>query len=138
VALLMVGATSAYASNAGDPDQGFPPCDQQSVSVHNQVTMHDPSNGAVMGVARIDYSAGCQTEWVKVDGDSPYYPASASVWMQNQTGTDLYETLESGEGEYWTYQLGNMKYQTGCGGAQMYNALAPGTGYVTWVYLGCY
>lgn len=129
----------ANAQSAGDPSQGSPPCDTQSTSRHNTITMIDPSNGANMGTAYLVYSAGCQTEWVTVHANSPYYPLP-SVWLQNQTGTDLYETITSGDpqGVYWTYQLANMKYQTACGGVQMYNALAPGTGYVNWNYLGCY
>lgn len=138
VLIVMLPGT-AYAYSAGDPSQGFPPCDTQSTSRHNTITMHDPSNGATMGTAYIVYSAGCETEWVTVHSYSPYY-SSASIWMQNQTGTDLYETSTGGDpqGVYWTYQLGNMRYQTACGGVQMYNALVPGSGYVNWNYLGCY
>ncbi len=101
--------------------------------------MTDPSNGANMGTAYLVYSAGCQTEWVTVHANSPYYP-EPSVWLQNQTGTNLYETITSGDpqGVYWTYQLANMEFQTACGGVQMYNELAPGTGYVNWNYIGCY
>src|SRR3954470_23377373 len=57
---------SAWAESAGDPDQGTPPCDTQSTSQHNAITMIDPSNGASMGTAYLVYSAGCQTEWVTV------------------------------------------------------------------------
>jgi hypothetical protein len=128
------------AIDAGDPDQGTPPCDQQNPSKHfNTTNMYDPANGAYMGYAYFVYSNGCQTEWLTVHTVSPYYP-DPSIWIQNQTGTNLYEAMSSGnpQGTNWTNQLANMHTQTACGGVQMYNALKPGTGYVNWNYIGCY
>jgi hypothetical protein len=123
----------ASAANAGNPDAGNPPCDTQSTSEHNFHTMYDPANGAVMGTAYLVYSAGCQTEWVTVHVNAGYSP-SPSVWLQNQTGTDLYTAGSSGS-TYWTYQLANMQYQVACGGVQMYRSSGA---YVNWNYLGCY
>lgn len=129
--------SQAFAANGGDPDQGTPPCDTQSVTRHNTITMRDPSNGATMGTAYLSYSAGCQTEWVTVHAYQPYYPGP-SVWMQNQNGTNLYSAMDSGNppGTYWTNQLTNMRYQAGCGGTQMYNGYT--NRWVSWNYIGCY
>jgi hypothetical protein len=137
VSLLLCAPSIAYATSAGDPAEGTPPCSTQSTSEHNAIKMVDHSNGAVMGSAYLVYSAGCQTEWVAVHYYSPY-AAQPSVWIQNRTGTNLYEAAISAfpQGAKWTYQLANMKYQTACGGVQMYNE---NTGrWVGWYYIGCY
>jgi hypothetical protein len=131
-AALLIPAT-AMAANGGDPDQGLPPCDTQSTSQHNVLNMYDPGNGAYMGQAYLVYSAGCETEWVTVHYTAGYSP-SPSVWMQNQSGTDLYGANYD-SGVTWTYQLTNMRYQTACGGVQMYTMAGA---YVNWNYLGCY
>jgi hypothetical protein len=94
ITALLLLPSSAYAADAGDPDQGFPPCDQQSAGVHNTITMYDPSNGTEMGYAYLVYSSGCQTEWTTVHTFSPYY-SLPSVWLQNQSGTNLYEAASS-------------------------------------------
>ena len=136
-ALLMVSSTSgpsAWAASAGDPDQGTPPCDTQFTSQHNGIAMTDPSTGASTGTAYLVYSAGCQTEWVTVHVNWGY-SAWPSVWIQNQSGTDLYRTASLDNSTVWTYQLANMKYQTACGGVQMYRSNGS---YVNWNYLGCY
>jgi hypothetical protein len=132
---LLTGTASA-SDNAGDPTLGTPPCDTQSASEHLPITMTDPNNGENMGTAYLVYSAGCQTEWVTVHANSPY-EADPSIWLQNQTGTNLYQPPTSPDGgTYWTYQLGNMKYQTACGGVQMYDDLTGA--WVSWNYIGCY
>lgn len=137
--MTLLGGTASAASsdNAGDPSIGTPPCDTQSTSRHDTITMTDPNNGDIMGTAYLVYSAGCQTEWVTVHANSPY-EADPSVWLQNQSGTNLYQPPTSGvpQGTYWTYQLGNMKYQTACGGVQMYDDLTGS--WVSWNYIGCY
>lgn len=136
-ALLVVFSTfgtPAWAASAGDPDQGTPPCDTLSTSPHNVTTMADPSTGASMGTAYLVYSAGCQTEWVTVHVNWGY-AAWPSVWLQNQSGTDLYEAASLDNSTVWTYQLADMKYQTACGGVQMYRSNGS---YVNWNYLGCY
>jgi hypothetical protein len=137
VTLLPATASAASSDNAGDPSIGTPACDTQSASRHDAITMTDSGNGEVMGTAYLAYSAGCQTEWVTAHVNSPY-EAEPSVWLQNQSGTNLNQPPTSGgpQGTYWTYQLGNMKYQAACGGVQMYDDL---TGrWVSWNYIGCY
>ncbi|WP_152646328.1 hypothetical protein [Streptacidiphilus albus] len=136
-ALAVVLPGTAMAASAGDPSVGTPACDTQSVSEHDNISMYDPSDGAYMGTAYLVYSSGCQTEWVTVHAVGTYDP-EPSVWLQNRTGTDLYETNTSGDpqGTYWTYQLGDMRDQTACGGVQMYNDL--NGAYVNWNYIGCY
>jgi hypothetical protein len=141
-AAIAIPAT-AMAANGGDPDVGSPPCDAHpaNLKVQNATPMIDPSNGAVMGWAYLVYSPDCQTEWVRVHYRSGYSP-SPSIWLQNQNGTNLY-TAESGvyvgttDGPWaaWTFQLTNMRYQTACGGVQMYRSNGQ---YVNWNYVGCY
>jgi hypothetical protein len=130
-------ASAASADNAGDPSVGIPPCDTQSASRHNSVTMVDHSNGDTIGTAYIVYSAGCQTKWVTEHEYSPYYGVPY-VWLQNQSGSLSYAPLsgQGGWGTDWTDQLGNMKYRAACGGVEMYYGLTGAA--VGWYYLGCY
>lgn len=137
VAILAASASPAMAvENGGDPAQGIPPCAQLSPSRHNTTNMYDPRNGAYMGYAALVYSAGCRTEWTVVHPVWPYRPYP-SVWLQNRTGTDLYEAGSSHftSNDYWTDQLPNMQYRTACGGVQMYDGYGH---WLKWVYLGCY
>jgi hypothetical protein len=128
-------SSAASNDNAGDPSLGWPPCDTQSTSRHNTMTLVDHSNGDVMGTAYLVYSAGCQTKWVTVHIYPPY-EGTPSVWLQNQSGS-LSEPPTSGQGgTQWTYQLGSMKYRAACGGVQMYYGLTGA--WVDWYYLGCY
>lgn len=121
--------TSAWASNAGDPQTtGCAASEVTDIGVN----MYDPNNGAYMGSEYLRYSTACATEWVTVYPASGY-TAQPSVWMQNQSGTDLY-TAENLGSAIWTYQLGNMAYATACGGSQMYTT--SGT-WVAWEYIGC-
>ncbi|MFC4148073.1 hypothetical protein ACFO0M_17605 [Micromonospora mangrovi] len=133
--LALVFPTAAYAgTGAGDPSATG--CDSRATSQHNNLTMVDPVNKAVAGTAYIVYSSwngGCDTEWVTVHYNSGYRP-SPSIWLQNQSGTDLYAAYTSG-GLSYTYQLGSMRYRTGCGGVQLYRSDGS---YVDWFYLGCY
>lgn len=131
VAVALPGA--AYAgTGAGDPVTTG--CDNSSyTSRHNVLDMYDPSNGAYTGQAYLVYSSLCQTEWVTVHYSSGYSP-SPSVWLQNQTGTDLYAAYTGG-GLSYTYMLGDMRYRVACGGVQMYRSNGS---YVNWNYLGCY
>ncbi|MFF4810964.1 hypothetical protein ACFY03_22400 [Micromonospora chersina] len=124
--------STAYAgTGAGDPSTTG--CDRQQTSPHNQIYMYDPANGAYMGTAYLVYSNGCDTEWLTVRYTSGYRP-SPSIWLQNQSGTDLYAAYNTG-GLAYTYQFGSMRYRTACGGVQMYRSNGS---YVDWFYLGCY
>lgn len=126
-ALLM--PAPAWAYSAGDPQTTG--CASSEITLLS-AAMYSPNNGAYMGSEYLRYSTGCRTEWVTVDYASGY-SAQPSVWMQNQTGTNLY-TAENNGSAVWTYQLGSMKYATACGGAQMYTS--SGT-WVAWDYIGC-
>lgn len=118
----------ANASNAGNPHTTG--CDQTGAT-YKTINMYTGST--YMGHADLRYSTGCQTEWTTVYFSGPY-TGQPSVWMQNQSGTNLYAAYTDG-GESYTYQLGDMKYATGCGGVQMYTSSG---GYVGWYYVGCY
>jgi hypothetical protein len=135
-AVVIVNPAAALAANGGDPDQGFPPCDQRSAGPIKSIGMTDPRNGHSIGTASLIYSSGCQTEWVKVTFNVPYSP-QPSVWMQNRTGTDLYEANELvwPYGVRWTNQLSNMATTAACGGVQVYDESSGN--YVGWYYIGC-
>lgn len=131
---FLPGAAAASESLGDDPD--YSGCDTQHAVVDKHTTMTDPRNGNIIGTAYLIYSFGCASEWVKVVYNASIYIVSPSVWKQNQSGTDLYESGLDWEfpwGVDWTWQLEGMSTTAGCGGVQVYDAV----GYVNWYYLGC-
>jgi hypothetical protein len=143
VFLLVLMATVVVAGAQANPTAGDPyytNCYLSSVGL-KQITLYDPANHANMGVAILKYSKTCKTEWVSVYYNSGYFP-SPSVWVQNQTGTNLYTSGGAPyQGTVWTEMLPSMQYRVGCGGVQMYhtyNAYYPTQGkYIGWYYIGC-
>ena len=138
----VIGVTAIAAAQASplNPDPHQTGCDQTAVTVGSR-SMYDPTNGAYIGLAQLRYSRGCETEWVTVFYNSGYYP-SPSVWLQNQSGTDLYASDQAPyQGTVWTNQLPNMRYRTACGGVHVYrtvNAYYPSPGkWLAWFYIGC-
>ena len=99
VALLV--PASAWAYSAGDPQASG--CANSEITDLTK-TMYDPNNGAYMGTEYLRYSTACATEWVTVDYFNGYH-ASPSVWIQNQSGTDLYWSVNTGS-IVWTEQSG--------------------------------
>lgn len=136
IAAIALTPGVASAADGGDPDLGFPPCDQQNAGPIKSITMTDPRNNNKIGTASLVYSAGCQTKWVKVTFTVPYSP-SPSVWMQNRSGTDLYEAnrLVWPWGIRWTDQLTGMATTAACGGVHIYDE--SNGNYVKWFYIGC-
>lgn len=135
----MISAAPAGAATNGSSPHATR-CDADAISLHTY-GMPDPQTGAVMGYSYLRYSPTCQTEWVTVNYNSGYYP-EPSVWVQNQSGTNLYTAGDSyWGGKVWTNQLADMRYRTACGGVQMYrtyNQYVPSRGaYMGWFYLGC-
>jgi hypothetical protein len=143
-AVLAFAGSPAYASGgtgAGDPHATG--CDASAYSLSTAqmpgevLTMR--VGGVIAGYAYLRYSAGCQTEWVKVTYNSGFLPMP-SVWVQNTSGTNLYSSdLAPWQGTTWTWQLPGMRYRAACGGVQMYytNGIGNYGVYAGWFYLGC-
>jgi hypothetical protein len=143
ICVLLTGlaaAQPAAATNGGNPAPWETGCLYAGQHQYPPRYMYDPRNGRYVGWAAVEYSTTCQTEWVEVQYVAGYEP-EPSVWMQNQSGTNLY-TAPSYWGDRWTYQLAGMRYRAGCGGVQLYAAADgwwQGRGqYLGWYYLGCY
>lgn len=136
--VLVLTAQSASAANAGNPAPWATGCLYEGQHIYPQVRLYDGNR--YVGWAAVEYSTYCQTEWVEVQYIMGYEP-EPSVWMQNQSGTNLY-TADSYWGDRWTFQLASMRYRAGCGGVQLYRAADgawSGRGqYLGWYYLGCY
>ncbi|MBO4205876.1 hypothetical protein [Micromonospora echinofusca] len=140
-AVALAPMSPALAADGDDPT--WYGCDsgaQRLVTAQmpdRQLRMVDPANGAVIGYAYLIYSPTCETQWVKVNYNSGYYP-QPSVWRQNQSGTNQYiSQFSPWGGTVWTYVLDGMRTQAGCGGVQIYRGVSGGSGHVGWYYLGC-
>lgn len=127
VALTTVAATSASAANGGNPQTSG--CAASAVTLRT-VNLHDA--GTHIGSASLRYSRDCQTQWTTVNWWGSY-SASPSVWVQNQSGTDLYAAYRDGTSAY-TNQLTGMRYTAGCGGTHVYRSNGS---HVGWFYIGC-
>ncbi|MCR6484011.1 hypothetical protein M8542_14395 [Amycolatopsis sp. OK19-0408] len=88
--------------------------------------------GTRAATAHLRYSRSCGTQWVTVYF-LPGYSAAPSVWLQNQSGTNLYTAYSDSTSAY-TYQLFNMANRVGCGGTHLYHNGV----YLKWTYLGCF
>lgn len=151
LAEVVSSTPASAATTAGDPFTSG--CDLsaitgKSVGLYQIGSSIDTTGaGEFLGNLDLRYSTSCETEWVT------FYPASGyaatnfylepSVWLQNQTGTNLYTAPSSGYmGEVYTNMLPSMKYRTACGGMQVYQGIeasgAEQEGYVGWAYIGCW
>jgi hypothetical protein len=144
--MVLVASPASASGGTGDGDPHQSGCDATAINLATAehpdavLTMHDPANGAVAGYVYLRYSTGCQSEWVTVTYNQGYLPDQASFWLQNQSGTDLYNSdFSPGGGKIWTWMYRNMKYRVGCGGVQMYHATQGGSygSYMGWYYIGC-
>ena len=136
-------AGTAYAAaDAGDPYTSG--CDNTAVTGRLLAVVYD---GTRIGNAELRYSTSCQTEWVTFYSSSGYaannFYIEPSVWLQNQTGTNLYTAASSPSmGTVYTDMLPDMRYRTACGGIQLYRGLnAAGEeqeDWLGWYYIGCY
>ncbi|MER5888764.1 hypothetical protein ABT160_33480 [Streptomyces sp. NPDC001941] len=144
LAAMVSTGPSAFAAGDGDPRQSG--CDASGINLTTaqmpggEFTIRDPANGAVAGHGYLRYSTSCQSEWVKVTYNTGYLPDQASLWLQNQSGTDLYNSgYAPWGGTIWTWMYRNMRTRVGCGGVRMYRATQGGGygSYLGWFYFGC-
>src|SRR5580704_4656558 len=91
---ILVPASVAGATNAGDPHTTG--CDQTAIT-GKSIPVY--AHGSYLGSLNLRYSNSCQTEWVTFYAASyaaaTGYYFQPSVWMQNQSGTDLYTAPSS-------------------------------------------
>lgn len=86
--VALVPMSPALAADGDDPT--WYGCDSGAVRLrtaqmpNRQLRMVDPANGQQIGYAYLVYSSQCETQWVKVNYNSGYYP-QPSVWRRNQS-----------------------------------------------------
>ncbi|MEU7478350.1 DUF2690 domain-containing protein [Lentzea sp. NPDC042327] len=129
VAALGLVFTTGTASAAADPNPQTSGC---AASMSRQVSADIYDGSQRVATAHLRYSRSCGSQWVSVYF-LPGYSAAPSVWLQNQSGTDLYTAYSDSTSAY-TYQHFNMANRVGCGGTHLYRN---GT-HLGWTYLGCF
>ncbi|MET8848525.1 hypothetical protein [Amycolatopsis sp. NPDC004625] len=127
VGLLFTAGTASAATT--DPNPQTSGC---AASMSREVVADIYDGGTRAATAHLRYSRSCGTQWVTVYY-LPGYSAAPSVWLQNQSGTNLYTAYSDSTSAY-TYQLFNMANRVGCGGTHLYHNGA----YLNWTYLGCF
>jgi hypothetical protein len=125
--LLFTAGTASAATT--DPNPQTSGC---AASMSREVAADIYDGSQRVATAHLRYSRTCGTEWVSVYY-IPGYSAAPSVWVQNQSSTNLYTAYSDSTSAY-TYQLFNMANRVGCGGTHLYHNGA----YVSWTYLGCF